>query len=147
LNIIFFASALSIGPILGHIHLSAQFARLMARWIPSTHLDFPTALELGALVQFLHVPLSTVTSAMATVSPIYEHYAVVQHVSPVVATWIVVASASAYLFPYQNEPLLMAYGEGYWTMWDMVKQGIFVSLVTLLLVPVFTVTWWAWTVH
>lgn len=146
-NIIFFAAALSIGPLLGHLNLITAFGHLMRQYLPGKHLDFATSFWLGALVQILHVPMSTVTATMATVSPIFEHYAVAQHLNPVTITWIVVASGSAYFLPYQNEPLLMAYGEGYWSMGDMIKLGSLISLATLILVPLFTVTWWAWTVH
>jgi di/tricarboxylate transporter len=142
----FFAAALSIGPMLTHLKLTAAFGHLLARSIPVTHLGFVTALELSAVVQAVHIPIGTVTAAMATVSPILQHYAVLQHISPVLATWIVVGSAQAYLFPYQNPTLLMVYNEGYWDMKDMIKIGALVSLGALLLVPLSAITWWAWTV-
>lgn len=145
LNIVFFAAALSIGTVIGYLKLTSVFTTYLEHWVPSHHLDLATAFVLGFFVQVLHLPLSTVTATLASVSPVFTQYAKLSHVSPVVMTWIVVASATAYLFPYQAETVVMAYGEGYWSMWDVVKQGLFVSVVTLLLTPIFAVTWWPWT--
>ncbi len=147
LMVMLFAAALSIGPLLTHLKLTEAFGHALAHGLPVNHLGLGSAFLLSAIVQAVHIPVGTVTAAMATVSPILERYAVLRHVSPVVTTWIVVGSAQAYVFPYQNPTLLMVYNEGYWTMTDMIKIGLLVSVGALLLVPLSTVTWWAWTIH
>lgn len=148
LNIIFFGSALSIGGILGHLHLSKTFAALFRQWLPASHLTYGSSFALAGLVQLLHVPLSTVTSTIATLTPILANWAKVAHISPLIVTWIALSSAAnAWIFPYQVEPLLMVYNEGYWSIWDIIKMGVFMSVVSLLLTALFAVTWWPFTVH
>lgn len=147
-NILFFASALSIGAVLGHLKLSVTLAQLFSKWLPISHWTYGSAMVLSALVQLVHLPLSTVTSAIATLTPILARWAQSVHVSPLVVTWVLLASTSnAWIFPYQVEPVLMVYNEGFWTIWDTIKMGLFMSVASLLLTPLFAVTWWPWTVH
>ncbi|MDA8337618.1 MAG: SLC13 family permease [Peptococcaceae bacterium] len=145
-QIIFFASALSISGILTSIHLDKWFSGLLAGHLALNNTGAFSSFILGGIVQVLHVPLSTVTSTVAASAPIIVAYAAHHGLNLAWAAWIVVASSAAYIFPYQNAPLLMTYGIGHLTMWDMIRIGIFTSLVTLVAIPLLDILWWSWTI-
>lgn len=143
LNIIFFASALSIGPMLTYLHVTGWFGQLLRTLVPAQHLNYGSALALSGLVALVHLG-NTVTGTMATATPIFLAYAQAQHLNPILLAWLVVGANQVAFFPYQREPMLMVYNEGYWTIWDIIKTGIVYSVPVLLLVPLFVVTWWPW---
>ncbi|MDA8334822.1 MAG: SLC13 family permease [Peptococcaceae bacterium] len=146
IQVIFFASALSISSILTRIHLDKWFSGLLAEHLAINNTGVFSSFILGGLVQVLHVPLSTVSSTVAALAPIIVAYAAHHGLNLAWAAWIVVASAAPYIFPYQSAPLLMTYGIGHLTMGDMIKLGVFVSVGTLIAVPLLDVLWWSWTI-
>lgn len=145
-QVIFFASALSITGIIAKIHLDKWFSGLLAKHISLHDTGAWSSFVLGGIVQILHVPLSTVSSTVAATTPIIVAYAAQHGLNLAWAAWIVIASSAAYILPYQNAPLLMTYGIGHLNMWDMIKIGILTSAVTLVAVPLLDVLWWSWTI-
>ena len=145
-QILFYAAALSISGMLTTLHLDKWLSDLLDKHIALTNTGFLSTFVLGGLVQILHVPLSTVSSTVAATAPIMIAYAAHHGLNLVWAAWVVVASSAAYILPYQNAPLLMTYGLGHLTMWDMIKIGILTTVVTLVAVPLLGILWWSWSI-
>jgi len=47
----------------------------------------------------------------------------------------------AFMFPIATPPNAIVYGSGKIRMWDMVKAGIFLNLIAIVLITLFTMFW------
>lgn len=146
LFMIFFGAALSIGAIMHHLALDQWAGTVLAHSLRLGTQPEVAVLGLSAATQVMHIPLATVTSTLAVLSPILLDYARAHGINMALTAWAMIPAANVFLFPYQNEPLLITYGLGHITMRDVLRVGFWLSLGTLVLTPLCAAIWWSWTI-
>jgi len=91
---------------------------------------------------FYHFFLASEISMLATSIPILMNVANTHGFNPLWIGMVWTFAAGGKLFVYQSSVLVVGYSYGYFRHSDMIKIGIFITLVEFVLLVLTTVLWW-----
>lgn len=140
--LILFGGGLAIAGTFKDTGLSAWFGRGFGSHLPDS---VPASAALTALGITFLTEVTSNTATAAVLLPIAASVAEGAGLHPLTLMLPATISAScAFMLPVATPPNAIIFGSGRVTMAQMVRAGLLLNLAGVLLVTLFTLTWWRW---
>jgi solute carrier family 13 (sodium-dependent dicarboxylate transporter), member 2/3/5 len=143
LLVFFIGAVISMGKVLTATKSIDVLTRALFAWL--TPVMGHTALSSFALYWtgfVYHIFLASGLSMLGTSLPGLMNYAITHHLNPLALGMVWTFSSGATIFMYQNAVLIVGYSYGYFTSKDLLKLGLWMSLVDSLLLLIIVPFYW-----
>jgi solute carrier family 13 (sodium-dependent dicarboxylate transporter), member 2/3/5 len=145
LLVFFVASVVSMGRVLTATKSLEGFTQHMFDWItPVIHHAALGPFALFWMGFVCHLLLASGISMIGTSMPGLMAYAQAQHLNPLAVGMIWTFSSGATIFAYQNAVLIIGYSYGCFTAKDLLRLGLWLSLLDSLLLLAVVPLYWPW---
>ncbi|HEX5229088.1 MAG TPA: SLC13 family permease [Bryobacteraceae bacterium] len=145
LLVFFVASVVSMGRVLTATKSLEGYAQHLFEWItPVIHHGYAGPFALFWMGFVCHVLLASGISMVGASLPSLMAYAQAQHLNALAVGMIWTFSSGATIFAYQNAVLIVGYSYGCFSAKDLLRLGLWLSVLNSLLVALVVPLYWPW---